>query len=165
MINPKKFCQRVKLFNDILYEIFKVESNYRTDLSVLNLKLVKKIEDNKSSFNKTPKSDKLRQSLKIKNNLKDIFKPKKLLHNNSEDSIFEEKKDDVDSMYDKLLSESLQHLLTFYKWKHKLISKEVSSLGIILYNFSSQKKAYENESTNELEKNEKDFQIYYSKLM
>ena len=165
MINPKKFCQRVKLFNDILYEIFKVESNYRTDLSVLNLKLVKKIEDNKSSFNKIPKADKLRQSLKIKNNLKDIFKPKKLLHNNSEDSIFEEKKDEVDSMYDKLLSESLQHLLTFYKWKHKLISKEVSSLGIILYNFSSQKKAYENESTNELEKNEKDFQIYYSKLM
>ena len=165
MINPKKFCQRVKLFNDILYEIFKVESNYRTDLSVLNLKLVKKIEDNKSSFNKTQKSDKLRQSLKIKNNLKDIFKPKKLLHNNSEDSIFEEKKDDDDSMYDKLLSESVQHLLTFYKSKHKLISKEVSSLGIILYNFSSQKKAYESESTNELEKNEKDFQIYYSKLM
>ena len=165
MINPKKFSQRVKLFNDILYEIFKVESNYRTDLSVLNLKLVKKIEDHKSSFNKTPKSDKLRQSLKIKNNLKDIFKPKKLLHNNSEDSIFEEKKDDEDSMYDKLLSEAVQHLLTFYKWKHKLISKEVSSLGIILYNFSSQKKVYENESTNELEKNEKDFQIYYSKLM
>ena len=165
MINPKKFCQRVKLFNDILYEIFKVESNYRTDLSVLNLKLVKKIEDHKNSLNKTPKLDKLRQSLKIKNNLKDIFKPKKLLHNNSEDSIFEEKKDDTDSMYDKLLSEALQHLLTFYKGKHKLISKEVSSLGIILYNFSSQKKAYENDNTNDLEKNEKDFQLYYSKLM
>ena len=165
MINPKKFSQRVKLFNDILYEIFKVESNYRTDLSVLNLKLVKKIEDHKNSLNKTPKLDKLRQSLKIKNNLKDIFKPKKLLHNNSEDSIFEEKKDDTDSMYDKLLSEALQHLLTFYKGKHKLISKEVSSLGIILYNFSSQKKAYENDNTNDLEKNEKDFQLYYSKLM
>ena len=165
MINPKKFHERVKLFNDILYEIFKVESNYRTDLSVLNLKLVKKIEDHKNSLNKTPKLDKLRQSLKIKNNLKDIFKPKKLLHNNSEDSIFEEKKDDTDSMYDKLLSEALQHLLTFYKGKHKLISKEVSSLGIILYNFSSQKKAYENDNTNDLEKNEKDFQLYYSKLM
>ena len=165
MINPKKFHQRVKLFNDILYEIFKVESNYRTDLSVLNLKLVKKIEDHKNSLNKTQKLEKLRQSLKLKNNLKDIFKPKKLLHNNSEDSIFEEKKDDTDSMYDKLLSEALQHLLTFYKGKHKLISKEVSSLGIILYNFSSQKKAYENDNTNDLEKNEKDFQLYYSKLM
>jgi hypothetical protein len=88
------------------------------------------------------------------------------MHNNSEDSILvEEKKDDEDSMYDKLLSEAVQHLLTFYKGKHKLISKEVSSLGIILYNFSSQKKAYENDCSNELEKNEKDFQLYYSKLM
>ena len=166
MINPKKFHQRVKLFNDILYEIFKVESNYRTDLSVLNLKLVKKIEDHKNSLNKTPKLEKLRQSLKIKNNLKDMFKPKKLIHNKSEDSIIEEKVDeDVDSMFDKLLSEALQHLLTFYKGKHKLISKEVSSLGIILYNFSSQKKAYENDNTSDLEKNEKDFQLYYSKLM
>jgi len=166
MINPKKFHQRVKLFNDILYEIFKVESNYRTDLSVLNLKLVKKIEDHKNSLNKTPKLEKLRQSLKIKNNLKDMFKPKKLIHNKSEDSIIEEKvDDDVDSMFDKLLSEALQHLLTFYKGKHKLISKEVSSLGIILYNFSSQKKAYENDNTSDLEKNEKDFQLYYSKLM
>ena len=166
MINPKKFHQRVKLFNDILYEIFKVESNYRTDLSVLNLKLVKKIEDHKNSLNKTQKLEKLRQSLKLKNNLKDIFKPKKVMHNNSEDSILvEEKKDDEDSMYDKLLSEAVQHLLTFYKGKHKLISKEVSSLGIILYNFSSQKKAYENDNTNDLEKNEKDFQLYYSKLM
>lgn len=165
MINPKKFHQRVKLFSDILYEIIKVESNYRTDLSVLNLKLVKKIEDYKNSLNKTPKLDKLRQSLKIKNNLKDIFKPKKLLHNKSEDSLFEEKLDDDDSMYDKLLSEALQHMLTFYKGKHKLISREVSNLGIILYNFSSQKKTFENDNTNDLEKNEKDFQIYYSKLM
>ena len=165
MINPKKFHQRVKLFSDILYEIFKVESNYRTDLSVLNLKLVKKIEDYKNSLSKTPKLDKLRQSLKIKNNLKDIFKPKKLLHNKSEDSLFEEKLDDDDSMYDKLLSEALQHMLTFYKGKHKLISREVSNLGIILYNFSSQKKTFENDNTNDLEKNEKDFQIYYSKLM
>ena len=165
MINPKKFHQRVKLFSDILYEIIKVESNYRTDLSVLNLKLVKKIEDYKNSLSKTPKLDKLRQSLKIKNNLKDIFKPKKLLHNKSEDSLFEEKLDDDDSMYDKLLSEALQHMLTFYKGKHKLISREVSNLGIILYNFSSQKKTFENDNTNDLEKNEKDFQIYYSKLM
>ncbi len=59
MINPKKFHQRVKLFSDILYEIIKVESNYRTDLSVLNLKLVKKIEDYKNSLSKTPKLDKL----------------------------------------------------------------------------------------------------------
>ena len=165
MINPKKFHQRVKLFSDILYEIIKVESNYRTDLSVLNLKLVKKIEDYKNSLSKTPKLDKLRQSLKIKNNLKDIFKPKKLLHNKSEDSLFEEKLDDGDSMYDKLLSEALQHMLSFYKGKHKLISREVSNLGIILYNFSSQKKTFENDNTNDLEKNEKDFQIYYSKLM
>lgn len=165
MINPKKFHQRVKLFSDILYEIIKVESNYRTDLSVLNLKLVKKIEDYKNSLSKTPKLDKLRQSLKIKNNLKDIFKTNKLLHNKSEDSLLEEKVDDDDSMYDKLLSEALQHMLTFYKGKHKLISREVSNLGIILYNFSSQKKTFENDNSNDLEKNEKDFQIYYSKLM
>ena len=142
-----------------------MESNYRTDLSVLNLKLVKKIEDYKNSLSKTQKLDKLRQSLKIKNNLKGIFKPKKLLHNKSEDSLSEENVDDDDSMYDKLLSEALQHMLTFYKGKHKLISREVSNLGIILYNFSSQKKTFENDNTNDLEKNEKDFQIYYSKLM
>ena len=38
-MNPNKFYQRTKLFNDIIYEILNVESNYRTELSVLNLKL------------------------------------------------------------------------------------------------------------------------------
>ena len=45
-MNPNKFHHRVDLFSDILYEIFNVESNYRTELSVLNLKLLRKLLPN-----------------------------------------------------------------------------------------------------------------------
>ena len=38
-MNPNKFYQRIKLFNDIIYEIFNTESNYRTELSMLNLNI------------------------------------------------------------------------------------------------------------------------------
>ena len=161
MINPKKFYERRKLFHDLLYEIFKVESNYRTELSILNLKLSKKVEDYRNKFKKITKQDNNRQSVQIKN---DLFHSsiKSTTSNKSEDFILIEKED---SFIDTLISDGLQQLITFYKGKHKLISKEVSNLGIILYNYSSQKS--NNETNNKdlnLEKNEKEFDIYYNKL-
>ena len=44
-----------KLFKDIVYEIFRVESYYRTELSILNLKLFKKIEEHKAKLKKLSK--------------------------------------------------------------------------------------------------------------
>ena len=82
--------------------------------------------------------------------------------NKSEDLILIEKED---SLLDMLVSEGLQQLMNFYKGKHKLISKEVSSLGIILYEYTSQNKSEENGSNMiNLEKNEIDFDTNYNKL-
>ena len=162
MINPKKFYERRRLFHDIIYEIFKVESNYRTELSILNLKLSKKVEDYKNKFKKISKQDNNRQSMQIKNNL---FHSsiKSTSSNKSEDFILIEK--EGNSFFEILISEGLQKLLTFYKEKHKLISKKVSNLGIILYNYSSQKTDSDNNNKDlNLEKNEKELDIYYNKL-
>ena len=163
-MNPDKFYQRTKLFNDILYEIFNVESNYRTELNVLNLKLLAKIEEHKNKINKK-RQDKM---LKLLTNRKKTFKiPEKksnvnptLVTSRSKDNIFYKKEDDP--MIDQIISEGLQSLLTFYKAKHKLISKEVSNLGIILYNFSSSQKRYDNIEEN-LEKFQKKFELYFVK--
>ena len=51
-MNSKKFMQRSKLFSDILYDIFNVESNYRSELNMLNLNLNKKIEEQKIKLQK-----------------------------------------------------------------------------------------------------------------
>ena len=145
-MNPDKFYQRTKLFNDILYEIFNVESNYRTELSVLNLKLLKKIEEHNNKIIKR-RQDKLIQSIPnsktMRNSDKNLIINANLLYSKTNDNISLFKKEE-NPMIDKLMSEGLQNLLTFYKTKHKLISKEVSNLGIIMYSFSSSQKKYEN---------------------
>ena len=162
MINPNKFYERTKLFKDIIYEIFRVESNYRTELSILNLKLFKKIEEHKAKLKKLSKQELFRQSHKI-NNTENNIMHSSIKSNKSEDFILIEKEEN--SLLDILVSEGLQQLLNFYKGKHKLISKEVSSLGIILYNYTSQKTCEENEVNGiNLEKNEIDFDINYNKL-
>ena len=162
MINPTKFYERTKLFKDIVYEIFHVESNYRTELSILNLKLFKKIEEHKAKLKKLSKQELFRQSHKINNTQNNIMHSS-IKSNKSEDFILIEKEEN--SLLDILVSEGLQQLLNFYKEKHKLISKEVSSLGIILYNYTSQKTCEENEVNGiNLEKNEIDFDINYNKL-
>ena len=162
MINPNKFYERTKLFKDIVYEIFRVESNYRTELSILNLKLFKKIEEHKAKLKKLSKQELFRQSHKINNTQNNIMHSS-IKSNKSEDFILIEKEEN--SLLDILVSEGLQQLLNFYKGKHKLISKEVSSLGIILYNYTSQKTCEENDVNGiNLEKNEIDFDINYNKL-
>jgi len=171
MINPKKFYQRSQLFNDILVEIFNVESNYRTELSILNLKLLKKIEEYKNNVSKKSKIDKIRQSFHIKSKFLDFknlsLKPyssdPKFNYNNSEDNSKIEVEENP--FTDQIISEGLQYLLSFYKTKHKLISKEVSNLGIVLYNFSSQIKSnMNNEDFDVLVKNKTEFDTNYIKL-
>ena len=168
-MNPNKFHHRVDLFSDILYEIFNVESNYRTELSVLNLKLLKKIEEHKNKIKEKLKQEKFRQStsntkgnLIKKNSDKNIRTTLKT--SKSKDNLIEDKEDNP--MVDKLISEGLQQLLYFYKNKHKLISKEVSKLGIILYEFSSSQKKYDtNEELMTIEKYQNDFEMNFTKLM
>ena len=167
-MNPDKFYQRTKLFSDILYEIFNVESNYRTELNVLNLKILSKIEEYTDKIN-LKRSNKLRQSIRTSKNVlfKDnpISRKSTLTINKSKSSKIFCKEED-NPMIDKLMSESLEHLLTFYKTKHKLISKEVSNIGIILYNFSSSHKKYDNyNDLNDLEKYQNDFEMNFIKLM
>ena len=167
-MNPEKFYQRTKLFNDILHEIFNVESNYRTELSVLNLKLLRKIEEHKNkiiqksqikTLKKTPSSKAIKlpetRNLKLAQSLTSRNTKDNLVFQNEENSLL-----------DKLISEGLQNLLTFYKTKHKLISKEVSNLGIVIYRFSSSRKKYSNnDDFNILEDLQKNFELNFSKLM
>ena len=163
-MDPDKFHQRKKLFNDILYEIFNVESNYRTELSVLNLKLLRKIEEHKNKINKKG-LDKMRQTIVP---TKAISLPERnsnrILSSKSKDHILSENEDNP--MIDKLMSEGLQNILTFYKTKHKLISKEVSKIGILLYNFSSSQKKNDNfEDITMLQKYQNDFDLNFVKFM
>ena len=168
-MNPNKFHHRVELFSDILYEIFNVESNYRTELSVLNLKLIRKIEEHKNKIKEKLMQEKFRQSnantkgnLLKKNSDKNIKLTLKT--SKSKDNLIEDKEDNP--LVDKLISEGLQQLLYFYKNKHKLISKEVSRLGIILYEFSSSQKKYDtNEELMTIEKYQNEFEMNFSKLM
>ena len=168
-MNPDKFYQRTKLFSDILYEIFNVESNYRTELSVLNLKLLKKIEEHNDKINKR-RRDKLMKSLPSSKTFKsstykNINQNLTFINSKTNDNISLYKKED-NPMIDKLMSEGLQSLLTFYKTKHKLISKEVSDLGIIIYNYSSSQKKYEIfEDVDHLEKLQNTFDLNFAKFM
>ena len=168
-MNSDKFYQRTKLFNDIIYEIFNVESNYRTELSVLNLKLLRKIEDHNNKINKR-RQDKLLQSLSNSKTMKlsdknlNMKSSLKISNTNTnEKSIYSSEEN---PMIDKLISEGLQNLLTFYKTKHKIISKEVSNLGIIIYGFSSSQKKYEQyEDLENLDNLQKNFDLYFAKFM
>ena len=166
-MNPNKFYQRTKLFNDIIYEILNVESNYRTELSVLNLKLLRKIEEHQNEM--YVRRLKKRQS--VVNRVKTVSFPEKkgridrtLKTSKSNDNILSEKEENP--MIDKLMSESLQQLLSFYKTKHKLVSKEISNLGIVIYNFSSSQKKFDNyEDINIMENLKEDFDLNYTKYM
>ena len=166
-MNTDKFYQRKKLFSDILYEIFNVESNYRTELSVLNLKLLRKIEEHKNKIFQR-RQDKFRQTLapsktiKIPGNNSNI--KQSLVISKSNDNLFFDKEENP--MVDKLMSEGLQNLLTFYKTKHKLISKEVSNLGIIIYSFSSSHKKHDKyEDFTILQTYQNDFDLNFAKFM
>lgn len=166
-MNPNKFCQRIKLFNDIIYEIFNTESNYRTELSMLNLKLLRKIEEHQNEMY----IRRLEKRQTVVSRVKTVKYPEKngkldqtLKTSKSKDNMLLDKEENP--MIDKLMSESLQHLLAFYKTKHKLISKEVSDLGIVIYNFSSSQKKLDNyEDYMTLENFKENFDINYAKYM
>ena len=164
-MNQSKFYQRTKLFSDILYEIFNVESNYRTQLSLLNLKLIQIIQEHKNEF--FEKKIEKRQTIvgrKSKNDIQKININHTIKSSKSKDNLISGKEDNP--MIDKLMSENLQQFLTFYKKKHQLVSQEVSNLGIIIYNFSSSQKKYDNnEDLNDLEIYKGEFDINYIKLM
>ena len=166
-MNPKKFYQRTKLFNDIIYEIFNVESNYRTELSMLNLKLLRKIEEHQNEM--YIKRAEKRQSVVSRAKTIGVTEKKGKINrtlktSKSKDNILSEKEENP--MIDKLMSESLEQLLSFYKSKHKLISKEVSNLGIVMYIFSSSQKKFDYyEDINTLENIKEDFELNYTKYM
>ena len=170
-MNPNKFYERTKLFNEILSEINQVESNYSSELNKLNLRLAQIIENHKIVLNpklalENPKvTTKCSKTLKTEENKenKDNKKNSLQLDDNKKNGIYIYKEEN--SMVDKLISESLQNLLNFYKNKHKLISMEVSKLGVILYQFNSTQKKYDPEDLVKLENCEKEFDINYLKLM
>ena len=119
-MNQKKFYERVKLFNEIIYEINKVETNYSLELNKLSKKLDSMIEEHKQAINL-----KLSTEISPKKTIDKSKSIKPVLNNKEENP-----------MIDKLISEGLQNLLNFYKNKNKLISTQVSKLGVILYQFS-----------------------------
>ena len=168
-MNPDKFYQRTKLFNDILYEIFNVESNYRTELNVLNLKLLRKIEDHNKKITKR-RQDKLLQSLtntktmKLSDKNLNTKTSLKISSTSTSENVIGNSEENP--MIDKLISEGLQNLFTFYKTKHKIISQEVSNLGIIIYGFSSSQKKYEQyENLENLDNLQKNFDLNFAKFM
>ena len=169
-MNPTKFYERTKLLNEILIEINKVESNYSYELNQLNITLAKTIENHnrvinhRLSFDNSHKGINRVKTLKNKENkeirenryslqIDNISGKKSLIH--KEDN----------PLIDKLISEDLQNLVNFYRIKQKLISKQVSNLGVILYKFSSSQKKIEPEVFEEMEKNKQDFEINFLKLM
>ena len=170
-MNPNKFYERTKLFNEILTEINQVESTYSSELNKLNSRLEQIIENHKILLNPKLGLEKQKNNLKKsktfkneenkdnKNNKKNSLQ----LDENKKNNIFIHKEENP--LVDKLISEGLQNLLNFYKNKHKLISMEVSKLGVILYQFNSTQKKYDPEDLIKLENCQKEFDINYLKLM
>ena len=68
-------------------------------------------------------------------------------------------------MIDKLISEGVQNLLTFYQTKHKLVSQQVSKLGVLLYQFTSSQKKFDPEDLVLMENYANEFDSNYIKLM
>ena len=165
-MDPTKFYQRTRLFKDIIYEIIDVESNYRTQLNMLNLKIIRLIEEHNNVvyIRKLGKRQTVVNRKTIKIPERNVNLNRTLKTSKSNDNILSDKEDNP--MIDKLMSEGLQHLLSFYRTKHNLISKEVSNLGIIMYNFSTyQKKFDSDEDLNILEKYKEEFDTNFTKLM
>ena len=164
-MNPDKFIQRIRLFNDIIHSVFDVESNYGTELNVLNLTINAKIEEYISLIN----SKKHRLTVKSSKNVipqKNVISRKSSLKlsKSKDNNLFSKVEDNP--MIDKLISDSLQHLLTFYKTKHKIISKEVSNLGSVLNKFTTSYKKFDNyNNLTILEKCKNDFELKYTNLI
>ena len=169
-MNPTKFYERSKLFNDIIKEINQVESNYSTELKYLNIKLAQKVEEYKLEINQKM-SNELQSRKTMINRTKTIKNEEN--KNNHKNSIALSKtiKDNIiinkeeNPMIDKLISEGLQNLLNFYQKKYKLISKQVANLSTILYKFTSTQKKYDPDIIFNIQKTGKDFDINYLKLM
>ena len=168
-MNPNKFYERTKLFNEIIYEINKVESNYSRELDKLNERLSQIVEKHKQAINpkltldppkRTPNKSKTMREENKDNKNKD--KKYSLRESEIKESMFIRKEENP--MIDKLISEGLQNLLFFYKNKHKLISNQVSKLGVILYNFTSSQKKYDPEDLIKMENCEREFEINYLKV-
>jgi len=168
-MNPTKFYERTKLFNEIINEINQVEINYCTELKNLNIKIDKKIEEYKLAINQKltteisrktiTKKSKTIKNEETKNNKKNTVEFSKTIKENMIISKEE------NPMIDKLISEGLQNLLNFYQNKCKIISKQVSNLGTILYKFTSTQKKYDPDIVVNVQKCGKDFDINYIKLM
>ena len=168
-MNPTKFYERTKLFNEIINEINQVEINYCTELKNLNIKIAKKIEEYKLAINQKltteisrktiTKKSKTIKNEETKNNKKNTVEFSKTIKENMIISKEE------NPMIDKLISEGLQNLLNFYQNKCKIISKQVSNLGNILYKFTSTQKKYDPDIIVNVQKCGKDFDINYIKLM
>ena len=168
-MNPNKFYERTKLFNEIIYEINKVESNYSRELDKLNERLSQIVEKHKQAINpkltldppkRTPNKSKTMREENKDNKNKD--KKYSLRESEIKESMFIRKEENP--MIDKLISEGLQNLLFFYKNKHKLISNQVSKLGVILYNYTASQKKYDPEDLIKMENCEREFEINYLKV-
>ena len=169
-MNPTKFYERSKLFNDIINEINQVESNYSTELKYLNIKLAQKIEEYKLEINQKI-SNELQSCKTMINRTKTIKNEENKNNHKTSIALSKTIKDNIiinkeeNPMIDKLISEGLQNLLNFYQKKYKLISKQVANLSTILYKFTSTQKKYDPDIIFNIQKTGKDFDINYLKLM
>ena len=169
-MNPTKFYERSKLFNDIINEINQVESNYSTELKYLNIKLAQKVEEYKLEINQKI-SNELQSSKTMINRTKTIKNEENKNNHKTSIALSKTIKDNIiinkeeNPMIDKLISEGLQNLLNFYQKKYKLISKQVANLSTILYKFTSTQKKYDPDIIFNIQKMGKDFDINYLKLM
>ena len=169
-MNPTKFYERSKLFNDIIKEINQVESNYSTELKYLNIKLAQKIEEYKLEINQKI-SNELQSRKTMINRTKTIKNEENKNNHKTSIALSKTIKDNIiinkeeNPMIDKLISEGLQNLLNFYQKKYKIISKQVANLSTILYKFTSTQKKYDPDIIFNIQKTGKDFDINYLKLM
>ena len=169
-MNPTKFYERSKLFNDIIKEINQVESNYSTELKYLNIKLAQKVEEYKLEINQKI-SNELQSRTTMINRTKTIKNEENKNNHKTSIALSKTIKDNIiinkeeNPMIDKLISEGLQNLLNFYQKKYKLISKQVANLSTILYKFTSTQKKYDPDIIFNIQKTGKDFDINYLKLM
>ena len=169
-MNPTKFYERSKLFNDIIKEINQVESNYSTELKYLNIKLAQKVEEYKLEINQKI-SNELQSRKTMINRTKTIKNEENKNNHKTSIALSKTIKDNIiinkeeNPMIDKLISEGLQNLLNFYQKKYKIISKQVANLSTILYKFTSTQKKYDPDIIFNIQKTGKDFDINYLKLM
>ena len=169
-MNPTKFYERSKLFNDIINEINQVESNYSTELKYLNIKLAQKVEEYKLEINQKI-SNELQSRKTMINRTKTIKNEENKNNHKTSIALSKTIKDNIiinkeeNPMIDKLISEGLQNLLNFYQKKYKIISKQVANLSTILYKFTSTQKKYDPDIIFNIQKTGKDFDINYLKLM